>query len=114
MSLDYEPYDARLCRPGQSPVTLLISADPWHKVVSGLLRLLHPTAYLAERSSVGWLLIDGAPGGRRFQPYPHYLYWDHRVILGTCVVLDLRQLLPDNPVSVVVYMCSSSACPFTV
>ena len=38
-SLGYEPYDIRLCRLGQSPVTALVSADVRHELVPDLLRL---------------------------------------------------------------------------
>jgi hypothetical protein len=41
--LGYEPYDARLCRLGRSPVAALASADSRRGVVSGLRRLPHPT-----------------------------------------------------------------------
>ena len=39
LPLGYEPYDAGLYRPGQSPVTTLTSANPWLGVVLDLLRL---------------------------------------------------------------------------
>jgi hypothetical protein len=38
-SLGYEPYDARLCRVGQSPVTALASTDWRYEVVYGFLDL---------------------------------------------------------------------------
>ena len=39
LPLGYEPYEAGLCRPGQSSVTALTSANLWLGVVLGLLRL---------------------------------------------------------------------------